>query len=185
MFPYQILTSAIGSFEPKLRICRTLFFWKPKSISFGQDCKKSVPLVGGTGKQSDLRGRSVYFLHIPLNFWGEIFDLFLLWYGEAKYILQSWIGGLITVRFDSFTHFLLTLFGLNIRLICSSFSGNPLICWLRRLKLWGPGRLNLMLILKLKIIQAFCRNIETENHQSENLLLRTIQCSDPVDLKDG
>ena len=40
--------------------------------------------TGGTGKQSDLRGRSVYFLHIPIHLWGEICDLFLLWYGKQN-----------------------------------------------------------------------------------------------------
>ena len=32
---------------------------------------------GGTGKQTVLRGRSVYFLHIIIHFWGEICDLSL------------------------------------------------------------------------------------------------------------
>ena len=43
--------------------------------------------TSGPGKQTDLGGRSVYFRHIPIHLWGEICNLFLLWYGEAKYIL--------------------------------------------------------------------------------------------------
>ena len=35
--------------------------------------------TGGRGKQSDLKGRTVYFLHIPIHFCGV---------GEAKYILH-------------------------------------------------------------------------------------------------
>ena len=40
--------------------------------------------TGGKGKQGYLRGRSVYFLHIPIHFWGEICDLFMLWYGKRN-----------------------------------------------------------------------------------------------------
>ena len=39
--------------------------------------------TGSAGKQSDLRGRRVYFLHIPIHF--------LLWHGKAKYILRPWM----------------------------------------------------------------------------------------------
>ena len=51
-------------------------------------------------RESDLRGRSVYFLHIPIHFWGEICHLFLLWYGEAKCILQPWVQSLES-KFES------------------------------------------------------------------------------------
>ena len=65
------------------------FRWSSNHFHECQGCKKSVSISGtsGKGKQSDLRGRTAYFLYIPIHFWGEICDLFLLGWGEAKYIL--------------------------------------------------------------------------------------------------
>ena len=44
--------------------------------------------TAGTGKLSDL---TIWRKEVSIHFWREIRDLFLLWYGEAKYILQPWL----------------------------------------------------------------------------------------------